>query len=98
MTTQTPATAEIEKWLRVRFFPKFWLRIRVRKKNAESGRSRLWWTGSGPTSVSDATQMCSRSPTSVWNYHNNDHNCVQHSTDRGDGYCVTHGHGLSCWK
>jgi len=34
MTTQTPATIEIEKWLRirVRFFPKFWLRIRVRKK------------------------------------------------------------------
>ena len=26
MTTQTPATSEIEKWLRVRFFPNFWLR------------------------------------------------------------------------
>ena len=36
-------TAEIEKWfrIRVRFFPNFWLRIRVRKKNAESCRSRL---------------------------------------------------------
>jgi len=33
MTTQTPPTAEIEKWLRirVRFFAKFWLRIRMRK-------------------------------------------------------------------
>ena len=33
----------IEKWLqiRVRFFPNFWLRIRVRKKNGESCRSRL---------------------------------------------------------
>jgi len=41
MTTQTPATAEIEKWLRfrVRFFPNFWLRVQVRKKNAESCRS-----------------------------------------------------------
>ena len=39
----TPATAEMEKWLRVRFFTNFWLRvrIRVRKKNAESCRSRL---------------------------------------------------------
>ena len=37
MTTQTPATAELEKWLqiRVRFFTNFWLRvrIRVRRKN-----------------------------------------------------------------
>jgi len=45
ITTQTPATAEIEKWIRiwVRFFPNFWLRvlIRVRKKNAKSFRSRL---------------------------------------------------------
>jgi len=45
MTTHTPATAEIEKWLRirVRFFPNFWLlvRIRVQKKNAESCQSRL---------------------------------------------------------
>ena len=39
MTTQTPATAEIENWLRfpVRFFKKSLLRIQVRKKNAESG-------------------------------------------------------------
>ena len=33
ITTQTPATAEIENWLRVRFFLKFWLR--VRRKNTE---------------------------------------------------------------
>jgi len=25
MTTQTPATAEIEEWLRIRFFTNFWL-------------------------------------------------------------------------
>jgi len=43
MITQTPATVEVEKWLQVRFFPKFWLRVRfrVRKKNSESCRSRL---------------------------------------------------------
>jgi len=43
MTAQTPATAEMEKWLRVWFFTNFWLhvRIRIRKKNAESCRSRL---------------------------------------------------------
>ena len=41
MTTQNLATTEIEKWLhfRVRFFKNFW--PRVRKKNAESCRSRL---------------------------------------------------------
>jgi len=41
MTAQTPAAAEIQKWLRirVRFFTNFWLR--VRKKNAESCRSRI---------------------------------------------------------
>jgi len=42
------------KWIRirVRFFQSFWLRvrIRVRKKNAESFRSRLRNSGSGPTS------------------------------------------------
>jgi len=48
MTTQTPATVEIEKWLRVRFFTNFWLW--VRKKNAESCRSRLRHSGSGATS------------------------------------------------
>jgi len=34
MTTQTPAIAEIENWLRiwVRFVTNFWLRIRVWKK------------------------------------------------------------------
>jgi len=49
MTTQTSATAEMAKWLRfrVRFFTNFWLR--VRKKNAESFRSRLRHSGSGPT-------------------------------------------------
>jgi len=40
MTAQTPAAAEIEKWLQIRFrfFPNFWLRIRIRfrKKKAES--------------------------------------------------------------
>jgi len=45
MTTQTPATAEIEKWLRirVRFFLNYWLRVRVqvRTNNAESCWSRL---------------------------------------------------------
>jgi len=55
MTAQTLATAEIEKWIRirVRFFPNFWLRFRVRKKNAESFRSRLRQSGFGPTSVVD---------------------------------------------
>jgi len=47
----TPATAEIEKWLRirVRFFLNFSLRdrIRVRKKNAESYQWRLRYSGSG---------------------------------------------------
>jgi len=54
MTTQTPTIAEIEKWLRirVRFFLIFWLRVRVRRKNAESCRSRLLYSGSGPTSAS----------------------------------------------
>ena len=32
-------------------FPKYWLRIRVRKKSAESCRSRLRCSGSGPTSA-----------------------------------------------
>jgi len=40
MTTQTPATAEIENWLQI------W----VRTKNAESCRSRLRLFGSGTTS------------------------------------------------
>jgi len=50
MTIQTPATAEIKKWLRirVRFFPNFWLR--VRRKNAESCWSRLRLSESDPTS------------------------------------------------
>jgi len=43
MTSQTPTTAEMEKWLRFRFFTKVCLQvwIRVRKNNAESFRSRL---------------------------------------------------------
>ena len=67
MTTQTPATAEIEKWLRsrVRFFPNFWLRfwIRFRKKNPESSRSRLPHSGSGPTS---AIHMLHEQPEMEW--------------------------------
>jgi len=49
MTTQTPATVEMEKWLRLRlrFFTHFWLRIRFRKKNAESCRIRLRNAGCG---------------------------------------------------
>jgi len=63
MTTQTPAAVEIEKWLwiRVRFFPNFLhrCRIRVRKKHAESCRSR---------------HRHSRScPTSLWLWHNRGH-------------------------
>jgi len=50
MTTQTPVTAEIKNWLRVRFFTNYWLRIRVRKKNAESCRSRFRHSGSIATS------------------------------------------------
>jgi len=46
MTTQTPATAEIEKWLRVRFSQIYGLGIRVRKKNAESCRRWLRHAGS----------------------------------------------------
>jgi len=41
MTAQTPATAEMKKWLR----------IRVRKKNAESCRESTPATGSSPTSA-----------------------------------------------
>jgi len=37
-------------------FPKFWLRIRVQKKNAESCRSRLRQSGSGPTSGGQAVE------------------------------------------
>jgi len=52
MTTQTPVTAEIEKWfrIRVRFFPNFWLRVRFRRKNAKSRRSWLRLSWSGPIS------------------------------------------------
>ena len=32
MTTQAPAAAEIEKWIRVRFFTNIWLRVRTNKK------------------------------------------------------------------
>jgi len=32
MTAQTPATAEMEEWLRVRFFTNFWLWIRFERK------------------------------------------------------------------
>jgi len=54
MTTQTPATAEIQKWLqvRVRFFLNFWLQLWfcVREKNAESCQSWLRYSGSSRTS------------------------------------------------
>jgi len=54
MTQSTP-TAKIEKRLRirVRFFTNFWHRvwIRVRKKNAESCRSRIRHSGPGATSA-----------------------------------------------
>jgi len=53
MTAQTPAAAEMEKWLRVRFFSNFWLR--VRKKNSESWRSRFCHTGSVANS---AAHLC----------------------------------------
>ena len=48
ITTKTPATAELEKRLRIRFFKKFWLR--VWKKKAESCRRRLRPCGSMATS------------------------------------------------
>jgi len=56
MTTQTLATAEIENWFRIRvwFLPNFWLRLR--KKNAESCRSRLRHSGSGATSARQPTK------------------------------------------
>ena len=40
MTMQTPVIVENEKWLRIRAqcFTNFWLRLRIRKKNAESCR------------------------------------------------------------
>jgi len=52
MTTQTLATAEIEKWLRIRvqFFKHLWLWIR--NKNTESCRIRLQHSGSVTTSGS----------------------------------------------
>jgi len=56
MTTQIPATAEVEKWLRIR------VRIRSeRKKNTESWWSRLLQSGSAPTS--DIYHMCCSSCT-----------------------------------
>jgi len=56
MTMQTPTIAKIEKWIRVRFSTTFLLRlrIRVRKKNAESFRRQLQHAGSMATSVTDA--------------------------------------------
>jgi len=57
MTKQTPVTAEIEKWLRdrVRFFPNFWLR--VRKKNSESCRNWLRYSGPVPPLLSAEMNM-----------------------------------------
>jgi len=47
MTTQTLAAAENGKWplIWVLFFTNFWLRICVRKENAESFRNRLRHSG-----------------------------------------------------
>jgi len=58
MATQTRATADIEKWLRiwVRFFPNFWLQ--VRKKNAESRQSRLRCQAKFLTSAKFLTFFC----------------------------------------
>jgi len=51
MTTQTPITAKIEKWLWIciKFFTKFWLWFRVQKKNADSCQSQLRHSGSMAT-------------------------------------------------
>jgi len=53
MAMQTPAAAGKETWLRVqvRFFT--WFRLRIRKTNAESCRSRLRHSGSVTTSGRD---------------------------------------------
>jgi len=59
MTPQTPATAEIEKWLRIRvlFFTNFWLRIRVRQKTPESCWSRRRNSGSMVTSTGNTPEV-----------------------------------------
>jgi len=61
MTTQTPVSAEIEKWLgiRFRFFTIFWLRVRiwVRKKSRESCRSRLRHSRSMATSATEVATV-----------------------------------------
>ena len=53
MTMQTPVIVENEKWLRIRAqcFTNFWLRLRIRKKNAESCLSRRRNSGSMTTST-----------------------------------------------
>jgi len=48
MTTKTPAAAEIEKWLRVRFFSNFWLRDRIRVRKTTQNPAGVD-SGSGPT-------------------------------------------------
>jgi len=47
--------------------------------------------------LSDATQECLRSTTSVLHYDNNGRNCRQHWTYRRNDYYVTHRHGISRW-
>jgi len=42
---------------------------------------------------SDATQVCSRSLTNVWNYDNIGRNCAKISANCRDDYFVTHGRG-----
>jgi len=60
MTQPTSATAEIEKWLRVRvrFFTNYWLRVRVQKKNGESCRSRIRHSGYGAISEPHVRAGC----------------------------------------
>ena len=49
------------------------------------------WSRGRIQQLSDATHACSRSTTNIWDYINSGHNCTQHSTNRRDDYCVTHG-------
>ena len=79
MATQTPVTAEIEKWLRirVRFYRSFWLRIGIRKKNAESCRSRLEPCASMATSDWKLTAMFRFPLVQKWNWFVRDTACSE---------------------
>jgi len=48
--------------------------------------------------LSDTTPACSPSPTNIYNYTNNGHNCTQHADNRRDDYYVTHRHSISRWR